>query len=128
MILATAAPLALPQEKPQEAAGPKPAIFAEKRSSAALSGPVPGGEYAQAGAAELSPPVFANVKEKRPEAQPLQARPLRVQAAQVLSLSAQRDENRRMHLSYENILALVQTGEKALKNEKPVIEIERRER
>jgi hypothetical protein len=33
-----------------------------------------------------------------------------------------------MNLSYENILALVQTGEKALKNEKPAIEIEWRER
>jgi hypothetical protein len=29
-------------------------------------------------------------------------------------------------LSYENILALIETGERALRNEKPVIEIDRR--
>jgi hypothetical protein len=35
------------------------------------------------------------------------------------------DERNEMNLSYENILALVQMGEKALKNEKPAIQIER---
>jgi hypothetical protein len=123
MILATATPLALPPETRHEefAAAPEPAIFAEEKAPPAVSEP------------EIPPAQAVYVSVKRtepriepPRARPLEARPLEARPLEARPLEAQRGEKREMNLSYENILALVQMGEKALKNEKPAIEIERK--
>jgi hypothetical protein len=132
IILATATPLALPRERPREEAAafaPGPAVFAERIPSAGLFEPAAlpeKQEDVRPGPAEFSAPadptLHAGAKRAEPEPRLRQAQTFQGRS----SRPAGQDGTRAMSLSYENILALVQTGEKALKNETPAIEIEGR--
>jgi hypothetical protein len=125
-ILATATPLALPPERrwvetevteKAEETAPKSVLLAETASPTALEpalGAEPAADLKSAAVSERETPparTAVHMAEKRPE--PPQA-----------DRQSERQKNINTNLSYENILALVQTGEKALKNERPAIEIE----
>ncbi|MDR2175325.1 MAG: hypothetical protein LBO82_05240 [Synergistaceae bacterium] len=130
VILATAAPLALPREKLGEeaAAAPGRVIFVAKAQNG-LFETAAEREGARAAETEFSPPkiaaaVRADAKRPEPKDRPLQSQ-AQSQSPQEQPYRAGRDEKERgVNLSYENILALIQTGERALKNAAPAIEIE----
>jgi hypothetical protein len=139
MILATATPLTPLQETRREetetAVVRESVVLAEKTQSIDLFGPAADTEASRprTGASIVSEPeplparaAYADAKRTEPKAEPFRkTQPF--QAARQLR-TAQQGEKRAMSLSYESILALVQTGERALKNEKPAIEIEEQNR
>jgi hypothetical protein len=111
-ILATATPLALPPERHWEAAGvakeaaPKPAAVSERENQPART-----------------TIHMADKRAELPQAAPQSERQGNVNTNDTKTNNINTN-NTNTNLSYENILALVQTGEKALKNERPAIEIE----
>jgi hypothetical protein len=144
IILATATPLAFLRESGEEiseenswketAAAPELAVFDEKEP--------PGGSFAFADGAKDARRLEASVAlavltapaqpKSSPERTAAYAVPKRTEAkARPVAASRQGEKYESgkddgMNLSYESILALVQTGEKALKNENPAIEIIKR--